>query len=129
SSQSGLQQVLLHVPGGLEGKIRVIAGGSVQKSLDGNAGLTVAFSRPISKEPEIELEYVSPLPDWISLGSSGTVSGGGGDRSLPRVPKRVRRLALALVQPLQATRGETKVRLWCDATDLPVSVGEQWEEV
>jgi hypothetical protein len=41
----------------------------------------------------------------------------------------VRRFALQLVQPVQTTEGDTKVRIWCDFGDQPAVTAEEWEEL
>jgi hypothetical protein len=138
SGQAGLSQALLRVPAGLEGKVRMLGGGTLQKPLDNiQTELVVNFTRPAAKEQEIELEYIFPLPGWVEADNRP----GGNPPPSPESnlrgpahpdspgPRMVRRFALPLVQPALATGGETKVRVWSDWADQPAAVGGQWEEL
>jgi hypothetical protein len=132
SPQAGLPQSLLHVPSGLQEKVRMLAGGTLQKPPDDNPNeLIVNFTRPTAKDQDVEIEYVFPLPQWIDAEKPATGDSRSGPGASPsvRLPARVRRFALPLVQPIRATRGETKVRVWCDIADQPATIGGHWEEL
>jgi hypothetical protein len=127
--QSGLAQAILRIPPGLEGKVRIIGGATLQRPQDNNPGeLAANFARPASREQEVELEYILALPQWVEAEASVRVP--PPSPAAVAVRKRmIRRFAIQLVQPVQATQGDTKVRLWCDWGDQPAVSGEEWEEL
>jgi hypothetical protein len=131
SPQSNLAQVLLRVPAGLRGKVRMITGGTLQKLNDENpAELAVNFARPAPKEQVAELEYAFPLPDWVEIG--GAAKGISKVRNGPASTvstAHVRRFLVPLVQAVSASGGDIKVRVWCDPEEHAASAGEQWEDL
>jgi hypothetical protein len=126
SPQTNLAQSVLRLPSVLSGKVQVISGGTLQaRPGDDPTELLVNFTRPGSREQELDLEYGFSLPDWDEISAFGQKSGVAG----PSQRQPSRRLAVPLVQPLAATRGETKIRVWCDAADQPAAGTDQWEEL
>ncbi len=121
-------QVQLHVPT-LATKVRIQEGGKLESVTEprrpgSGSSWTVSLTsepRPLlaDKDHVLTLAYSLSLPE--------TVPAKGGSRSdQGPVP---RRFTLPLVQPEQATRGETKVRVWCDPGVQPGLATGSWEEL
>ncbi|TMQ33503.1 MAG: hypothetical protein E6K70_12760, partial [Planctomycetota bacterium] len=109
-SQAPPAQVLLRVPVGLAGDVQLIEGGILSPREDKNpAERSVVLKATPDREQQIVLQYSFGLPP------------------APEV-RGIRRFVVPLVQVVQATRGETKVRVWCDPGELPELASGRWEE-
>ncbi len=124
--QTAPAQVLLYVPVSLQGRVQILEGGTVNaEEAKIQSTWTVALTAPVGKEHKLTLAYSFPLPNQDSgLATQDSQRGTRGPKSEARGP----RIAVPLVQPVQATRGETKIRIWCDPQDQAAVVAGQWEE-
>jgi hypothetical protein len=117
SPQGSPGQVLLRIPKDLHDRLRIVEGGTLSSDPSRTAQLwTVTLTGPPGKEHELTMEYVAPLPEAVA---SATKEG-----HPSRFP-----VALQLVQPVQATRGQTKVRIWADGAGQPAVTAGHWEEL
>jgi hypothetical protein len=107
-----LSQVQLRIPREVRKHLQIITGGTTT-DLDREAieYWPVQLTAPVGKEHELTLEY--------------TVSAGPADA---RDSAASYRLRVPLVQVLEATRGETRVRVWADPGVQPGVAGSGWEE-
>jgi hypothetical protein len=107
-------QVLLRMPKELRGPVRILEGGIANAESTTTTGAwTINLKGGGSKEHNLTVSYAVPLP---SVETTATPAS--------------RRLVLPVVQALQATRGETKIRVWSDsATAQPTGTGGRWEEL
>jgi hypothetical protein len=92
-------RVSLLIPPALNGRVRVTQGGVLGR------GDQVTVAAPSAKEYVMLLEYSFLLSE-----KTGT------------------RIQVPLVRPLQATRMDTKVRVWADDAVLPALASGPWEE-
>jgi hypothetical protein len=111
-------QLALRLPNGLPpGSVRVLKGGL--RDLTSGAGPSerlVSLTALAGREQELVLEYIFSPP-------SGKKDRGNlaGDRSVP--------LSIPLVEPAQALRGETRVRVWSDSGEALVLADKRWQEL
>jgi hypothetical protein len=129
--QAGLSQVLLRIPPGLEGKVRIVGGGTLQRIQDGGrTELAVNFARPAPRDQTLDLEYVYPAPEWMPAPTNGDGTSPERSSSDPAsASTRIRRLTLHLVQAVGASSADSKVRLWCDSADQAAVANSEWEEL
>jgi hypothetical protein len=115
-SQAPPSRVQLHVPPGLRSPVRIAAGGT-SASGDSKIGESwpVLFTAPAGNEHEMILTYSLPLAPAASSGN-------------PR-QTAARRLVVPLIQAVQATRGETRVRIWSDSAEQVSVAAGRWEEL
>jgi hypothetical protein len=118
-SQPAPAQVLLRVPAGLLEPIKIVAGGTPgPEQPRPQAEWAVALTGPVGREHDLTLEYAFLLPDATS------------SRAAPAGSRHsARRFPVPLIRAAQATRGESKVRVWSDPGHLPNVAGGRWEEL
>ncbi|HMC88091.1 MAG TPA: hypothetical protein VKI17_01020 [Gemmataceae bacterium] len=108
-SQAPPAQLLLRVPAGLAGGLQVIEGGTLSRDDKNPKERSVVLKAPPDREQQIILQYSFALPP-------------------AREVRGIRRFDVPLVHVVQATRGESKVRVWCDPGELPELASGRWEE-
>jgi hypothetical protein len=113
--------LLLRVPAEIQQSLRILEGGIRDPEQSRTPGeWAVSIPTVAGKEQTLTLEYSFPLPGLTSK-----------IRGQPPVPSQnpARRITVPLVKPLHATRGETKVRIWCDSGEQPGLAGGSWTEL
>ncbi|HXG08510.1 MAG TPA: hypothetical protein VNK04_01855, partial [Gemmataceae bacterium] len=103
-------QLTLRVPEAAADTLRVTERGRLLPGPRDVTSRMVERTEPVTRANPLVLEYFFPLP-------------AGEERGGPSRP-----FAIPLVVPEQATRGETRVRVWSDLGRLPVLAGGPWEE-
>jgi hypothetical protein len=119
-AQAPLSQVLLRVPTGLRSPVRIAAGGtSAGGDTKTGESWPITLTAPVGKEHELTLTYTLPLPEPAAKTSNA------------RQPAAAsaRRLTVPLIQAVQATRGETRVRIWADPGEQVSAAAGRWEEL
>lgn len=108
-ARSAPEQITLHVPPAVAGRLKVVRGGSPGAHRLLGAVRAVDLRAPGEPAPgrdvTLVLEYSFELPDGQPAG--------------PAVP-------VPLVRPEAASRGETKVRVWADPGAAPLPPGGAW---
>jgi hypothetical protein len=108
-------QMMLRAPAGLLEGVRVAEGGELNPSEARAPDLwPVRLSGAAGKEHVLTLEYNIPLPEASAVKPDAVLT---------------RRLTIPLVRPVQATRGEARVRLWSEAEERLSLSGGPWEEL
>jgi hypothetical protein len=107
-AQAPPAQVLFHVPSGLLGAVRLLAGAALAPVRSNRQrDLPVVLTTPAEKQHAISLEYTFSLP-----------------QANPDA-----RFIVPLVRVARATRGGAKIRIWTDPGDRLKVSGGQWEEL
>jgi hypothetical protein len=121
--QAAPGQVRFRVPAAVAGPVRVTEGGQAESDgpAPGKAGaLAVALARPTRDDGYlVTLEYTVSLQAAARAGKDGKRAAEPDGAAVFRVP---------LLQPEEATRGETTVRVWSDPGVRPSLAGPSWEE-
>jgi hypothetical protein len=115
------ERVKLRVPADVRGNIRIIGGGAVHNdpATPGEI-LDVDLTKPVGKQHDVTLEYSSPLPGLRNEHAAEAAVAQSGVSLRVQIP---------LVQVVQATRGDAKVRIWAETSTRPTSAGGNWEEL
>jgi hypothetical protein len=123
-------QVTLRIPAVLRDRVRVIDGGTLTaRQVNNRTEWSVVFKGPVLREHNLILEYSLVLaepdaeeeePEPVRL---NTPDGSRPSRAAPR------RFSVPLIQPVQATQGETKVYVWSGPTDQVSLAGGSWTEL
>src|SRR5207302_10156081 len=80
------------------------------------------------KEHNLTLEYAFAL-DGEQLPESTNRAAAPGRKKPSRIQSASRGFTVPLIKPVQATRGETRVRIWCDPGVQPSLAGGSWTEL
>jgi hypothetical protein len=114
--------VVFRVPAEIERHVRIVEGGTAAVE-DGPflSAWAVTLTGPGGVEHPLVLEYSFPLPD-VALG--GKAPGPAAQTRLGEPP-----ITVPFVEPLQATLGQLRVRIWCDPGAQVTIAGGRWEEL
>jgi hypothetical protein len=111
-----LNRLLLRVPSEVQAHLKIVEGGVRDTEETKTPGeWAVNIPATAAKEHSLILEYSFALPNAPGQNPSPTSS--------PRP------FTVPLVRAVQATRGETKVRIWCDPSMQPSLAGGSWTEL
>jgi hypothetical protein len=111
--------LLLRVPPQIQQSVRILEGGArdgEESRMPGEWAIRVPATA--GRDHTLTLEYSFPIREAAAAGQ---------DRS-PRI-RSARPLTVPLIRPVQATRGETRVRIWCDPGEEPKPAGRAWTEL
>jgi hypothetical protein len=118
-SQPPAKQLSLVIPAPLEDRLTIEKGGTLEESGK------VHLDPPARNEQTLVLSYSIPLPE----SDAGQPSRSGGESRKDRDDSRgFRQAGIPLVGVAEATRAETKVRVWSDPALLPSLARGPWEE-
>jgi hypothetical protein len=104
--QGSLSQFRLNIPPALKNRVRLT---SKEAKLESDG--TVLLAKSLEKERPLTLEYSFPLP--LDPGSQADSRGA---------------IDVPLVRVEEATRSETKIRIWCEPGIQPALVQGPWED-
>src|SRR5439155_6474082 len=118
----------LAIPPEVQPHVRMVQGGLRDPEESKVPGQwAVSIPSAAGKEHTLILEYAFALTDEAVADPAGRAAVPERNR-----PARRRRAGAAvpvpLIKPLQATRGESKVRIWCDPVVQPSLAGGSWTE-
>jgi hypothetical protein len=116
AAEAGTRPVSLLIPAALTDRVRVIQGGALEP------GGAVKWTQNAGKDHSLLLSY-SFVP------TSGETMPASVEGLTPEATAHARRIPVPLVWMTEATRTETKVRIWSDSGTLPVLLDGPWEEL
>jgi hypothetical protein len=111
--------VTLVVPPSIAPRLRLVEGGTLEA--DGRVRLPAGAP----KEHTLVLAYSFPLKDQTEEGPDVEAPR---EKVAPAVGPFVGRFTVPLIQVIEATQFDTKVRVWSESGTLPVLAQEGWEE-
>jgi hypothetical protein len=116
--------LLVRVPPPVQQSVKILEGGThAAEESPGQSEWTINVPATARKEHTLTLEYAFPIREVAR-----NVTGAGPNASA-RMRNPARSLTVPLIRPVQATQGETKVRVWCDAGEEPKPTGRAWTEL
>ncbi|HLJ98124.1 MAG TPA: hypothetical protein VKU02_33500 [Gemmataceae bacterium] len=122
-------RLLLAVPAEVQSHVKILEGGQRDAEESRSPGTwAVTIPASTSKVHTLTLEYTFPL-NGEQFPESASPSASTGRTKASRIPHPASVFTVPLVKPLQATRGETRVRIWCDPDVQPVLAGGPWTEL
>jgi hypothetical protein len=121
-------QIVLDGPAGLREHVKITQGGEPGtdegKTLD---SWPVHLNGKAGQDCRLMLEYSVPLPEADSVADQDAAEPQQADA--PLLAAKSRRLAIPLVEPALATRGEARIRLWSETGEQLRLDGGPWEEL
>jgi hypothetical protein len=119
-----LSRLLLRVPSEVQQGLRILEGGISDTEQSKTPGeLAVSVPAGTGKEHTLTFEYSFALPNPVRKGAATGQSAPSSSQS------PTRRFTVPIVKAVQATRGETKVRIWCDSAEQPSLARGSWTEL
>ena len=111
-------RLLLRVPAAVQAHLKIVEGGirdSEQAKTPGEWAVNIPATA--AKEHTLIVEYSFALPNVPRQTAPAANKDAPGPFTVP------------LVRAVQATRGETRVRIWCDPSKQPSLAGGSWTEL